>query len=461
MMFTARLATTMALFAALGTALPQAWQPADNSTSGRRQLQAAGACSSMMQEMQPISQACCGANFEYCQGPVPSRCEAACQPVFESFYSRCQAMISTDVNHAEFVAFQQICHPASNDASDILFQDDFESGMSKWRGQTNGAAPETATIGSDGGSNVLQVNDCIGGGDAYSVDAFECSAATPCLVSYRMKGRGWQGFSSGFPENHIWTATPTDWRGGRGGTSQHVQTQHDIGSWHDVEYVFPSGVANYQEGDYTVPIANTHFMFEGFDFDCSATAIDDIVIRRYTGSAEQAAAINAAVQPDNVLFADDFESGSGGWHGQGDHPRPESALVSEDPGGEKGMVLTMSGCASGGDAFSTQTFECSVANKCRVSYYMKGRAWQGFSSGYPDNHIWTATPTEYTGQHVQTVHDTGNWHHIDYIFPVDTDSFVHGDATAPITNVHFMVEANDADCGATYFVSTLAITPAS
>lgn len=42
-----------------------------------------------------------------------------------------------------------------------------------------------------------------------------------------------QGFSSGFPENHVWTATPTDYEGSM------VITQHDIDHWHDVEYVFP------------------------------------------------------------------------------------------------------------------------------------------------------------------------------------------------------------------------------
>jgi hypothetical protein len=446
-------AMAVAALLAGASALPQMWQPADNSTAAHRQLQAAGACNGMMIEMQPISQHCCGNNFEFCQGAVPSQCSAECQPVFESFYSRCQAMITADVNRAEYMEFQTLCHPATQDASDILFQDDFESGIGKWRGQA-GSTPETATVESVDGSHVLQVNDCKGGGDAYSVDAFECSAAAPCLVSYRMKGRGWQGFSSAFPENHIWTATPTDWRGGTGGESQHVTTSHDVNNWHDIEYVFPVGTANYQENDYTVPITNTHFMLEGFDFDCSATAFDDIVIRRYTGSAEQAAAINAAFQPAEVLFADDFESGSGGWHGQGDHARPESALVMEDPDGDHGMVLTMADCASGGDAFSTETFECSPTNKCRISYYIKGRAWQGFSDAYAGNHIWAATPDPHynggVGVHVQTVHDTGNWHHVDYVFPVDTENFIHGDSTVGIGDVHFMIEGFDADCEATY-----------
>ena len=52
--------------------------------------------------------------------------------------------------------------------------------------------------------------------------------------------------------------------------------------------------------------------------------------------------------------------------------------------------------------------------QCSVSYYTKGRAWQGFSSGYPDNHVWSAAPDSGyqngVGVHVNTVHDNDNWH---------------------------------------------------
>ena len=175
--------------------------------------------------------------------------------------------------------------------------------------------------------------------------------------------------------------------------------------------VFPTGTESFVHGDYTSPIGSVHMMMEGFDFDCDQTMFDDIVIKRYTGSPEQAAAINSAVQPSDVLFAEDFESGSGGWHGKDANERPETAIVMEDPDGNHGFVMAMTDCVGGGDAFGRATFECSQENKCLVSYYIKGRAWQGFSEGYPGNHIWTAAPdNNYPGVHLQTVHDTGNWH---------------------------------------------------
>jgi hypothetical protein len=44
----------------------------------------------------------------------------------------------------------QICHPASQDTSDVLFQDDFESGFSKWHGFGDSSAPVSAVISKAG-----------------------------------------------------------------------------------------------------------------------------------------------------------------------------------------------------------------------------------------------------------------------------------------------------------------------
>ena len=41
-----------------------------------------------------------------------------------------------------------------------------------------------------------------------------------------------------------------------------------------------------------VGIGDVHFMIEGFDADCEATYVDDIVITRFSGSDEAAAGIN-------------------------------------------------------------------------------------------------------------------------------------------------------------------------
>ena len=87
---------------------------------------------------------------------------------------------------------------------------------------------------------------------------------------------------------------------------------------------------------------------------------------------------------------------------------PESAVIVDDPGGDPahGKVLATMGCGSAGDAFSVNTMDCSLEAPCLVEYDTKGRAWQGFSDAYPGNHIWTATPSDYEGQQVRTVHDT-------------------------------------------------------
>jgi hypothetical protein len=73
----------------------------------------------------------------------------------------------------------------SQDASEILFQDDFESGFSKWRGASGGkpASALIADAGKGGTGKALEIQSCVGGGDAFSTSGFECSAAKPCLVS--------------------------------------------------------------------------------------------------------------------------------------------------------------------------------------------------------------------------------------------------------------------------------------
>ena len=44
------------------------------------------------------------------------------------------------------------------------------------------------------------------------------------------------------------------------------------------------------------------------------------------------------------------------------------------------------------------------------------------------------------------MHDTANWRHVQYVFPVEQENMVHGDSTQPISQVHLMFEGFDADC---------------
>ena len=39
--------------------------------------------------------------------------------------------------------------------------------------------------------------------------------------------------------------------------------------------------------------------------------------------------------------------------------------------------------AGEGDAFSLETFTCSISFPCKVSFWFLGLAWQGFADGFP------------------------------------------------------------------------------
>merc|ERR1712138_305143 len=63
---------------------------------------------------------------------------------------------------------------------------------------------------------------------------------------------------------------------------------------------------------------------------------------------------------------------------------------------------------------------CSVDTPCLVSFWTKGRPWQGFSEQFAGPHIWTATPQDYHGMHIQTPNaapDDQDWFLTQYVFP--------------------------------------------
>ena len=209
-----------------------------------------------------------------------------------------------------------------------------------------------------------------------------------------------------------------------GGVGVHVQQVHDTGNWRHVQYVFPVGTDTFVHGDATQGISTVHMMFEGFDADCAASALDDITITRFGGSDDAAARINSHANANiDVLFSANFDepvppgTAPRGWVGINGPPNaPQTAVlgVDTDRTSGHGGVLQIAGCISGGDAFSEATMMCTPAFQCAVSYYTKGRAWQGFADGFAGNHVWSATPdsgyNNGVGVHVQTVHDSEHWH---------------------------------------------------
>ena len=119
-----------------------------------------------------------------------------------------------------------------------------------------------------------------------------------------------------------------------------------------------------------------HFMAEAADGECAKTYLDDIIISRFGGTAGAAARINARANANlDILYQETFNDGTVGlpprdWAGKTGPPHPPmTAVVGQDP--QRGKVLVMKGCQSGGDAFSIQTTMCTPQFKCHVSFFTK------------------------------------------------------------------------------------------
>jgi hypothetical protein len=136
-----------------------------------------------------------------------------------------------------------------------------------------------------------------------------------------------------------------------------------------------------------------------------------------------------------------------GWRGKGGAKKPYSAVLGVDPDPTHKHFLRPTKCTGGGDAFSMATIKCSLAKPCVVEYDYKGELWQGFSTGYPGSHTWSATvDPKYAGSHIAMKVDTKHWQHAQYIFPVKQKSgtaHIHGSKVAVGAGAgeHFMVES--------------------
>jgi hypothetical protein len=192
---------------------------------------------------------------------------------------------------------------------------------------------------------------------------------------------------------------------------------------------------------------------EGHEQCDDGTANADEPTASCTAHCKFPGASDSSDAPPGALFFEDFESGLTQWRGKSNSV-PETAVVGCDPSGQhSGDVMHITGCSAGGDAFSLPGFHCSLANPCFVAYDAKGNPWQGFSDGFPGNHIWTAgddADVAAGGLHISTHHDTEDWHRVEYVFPA-IKNFIHGDTSAEIVQVHFMAESATSDCDQTFF----------
>ena len=157
-----------------------------------------------------------------------------------------------------------------------------------------------------------------------------------------------------------------------------------------------------------------------------------------------------------VLFSEDFESADAlsRWRGKAEAATPWSATIEDGGANGSAKGLRMNACASGGDAYSVGTFTCSAAAPCLVSYWTKGRIWQGFAEQFAGPHIWTATAQNYEGQMIATPStspDDQDWSLIEYVFPSagiwassggeTPDVFIHGGGTIGTNPMRFMLES--------------------
>jgi hypothetical protein len=125
--------------------------------------------------------------------------------------------------------------------ADLLFEDDFESGLGQW---TNGSGAIVDDPNDPGNNNVLAFTALGSGGDIFSIGAFDpvddifnlsFSYLGTCTNPAGNCG-GYVGYSDGFPGSHTWHyATGT--------TSGAADVLIDNGEWRSYSFTFNSARA--------------------------------------------------------------------------------------------------------------------------------------------------------------------------------------------------------------------------
>jgi hypothetical protein len=173
---------------------------------------------------------------------------------------------------------------------------------------------------------------------------------------------------------------------------------------------------------------------------------------------------------NNLLYSMDFESLGDineAFAGKNGAASPHTATLDTDPDG-RGTSARTTGCITGGDAFSKDTFACTWDEPCLVSFWSKdgdetGSAWHGLSVGYPGPHTWTACPQDYPGRHV-AIQKAKYWAYTSYVFPsarIDggapddgssgLDLHIHGGGTIGDDPLRFMFESWSQSCDSIWF----------
>lgn len=127
-------------------------------------------------------------------------------------------------------------------SADVVFSEDFESGLGNWTGK-GGAAHHGAAIADPlgSGNTVLAFTAMNAAGDLFSLNPIEFDAGTSYVISFDYlgqtdKGRnasvgtnGYVGLSRGLPGDHIWLYSTQN-------TSGAADVLVDDNTWHSYEY---------------------------------------------------------------------------------------------------------------------------------------------------------------------------------------------------------------------------------
>ncbi len=128
---------------------------------------------------------------------------------------------------------------------DIVFQDDFESGLGQWTGKNGGSHHGVLVIDPhDQGNTVLSFNGLAAGGDIFSDTALTLDPDVTYRMSFDYLGMiregarigdtgGYVGFSVGTPSRHSW-----QWATGTVSGASDVLV--DDGQWHSYAFEFTS-----------------------------------------------------------------------------------------------------------------------------------------------------------------------------------------------------------------------------
>ena len=141
---------------------------------------------------------------------------------------------------------------AAASSADIVFQDDFESGLGLWTGKNGGSHHGVLVNDPIGGLNtVLSFNGLNAGGDMFSDTPFWFEAGQSYRLSFDYLGianqyssssdtGGYVGFSAGTPGSHRW-------KWATGSVSGADDVLIDDGSWHSYQFDFSTaelGIGN-------------------------------------------------------------------------------------------------------------------------------------------------------------------------------------------------------------------------